>query len=52
MAGLGQLDGASVIVRLMRTFAVANEMGRGGVPVAVAAAFTNSSAASFPGMLL
>ncbi len=52
MAGRGQLDGASVIVRLMRTFAVANEMGRGGVSVAVLAAFANSSATSLRGMLL
>ncbi len=29
----------------MRAFAVANEMGRGGVSVAVVAAFTNSSVA-------
>ncbi len=33
-------------------FAVANEMDRGGVSVAVAAAFANSSAASLPGMPL
>ncbi len=36
----------------MRALAVANEMGRGGVSVAVAAAFANSTAASSPGMPL
>ncbi len=50
MAVRGQLDGRSVTVRRMRAFAVANEMGQGGVLVAVAAAFANSSAASLPGM--
>ncbi len=48
----GLLGEGSVTVRRMRAFAVANEMGRGGVSVAVAAAFTNSSAASLPGMPL
>ncbi len=48
----GLLDGGSVTVRRIRAFAVANEMGHGGVPVAVAAAFANSSAASLPGMPL
>ncbi len=38
------------MVRRMRAFAVANEMGRGGMSVAVAAAVANSSAASLPGM--
>ncbi len=42
----------TVTVCQMRAFAVANEMGRGGVLVAVAAAFANLSAASLPGMLL
>ncbi len=46
----GLLDGGSMTMRRMRAFAVANEMGRGGV--AVAAAFANSSAASLPGMPL
>ncbi len=41
-----------VTVRRIRAFAVANEMGRGGVSVAVAASFANSSAASLPGMPL
>ncbi len=50
MAVRGLLDGGSVTVRRMRTFAVANEMGRGGV--SVAAAFANLSAASLPGMPL
>ncbi len=35
MAVRGLLDGGSVTVRRMRAFAVANEMGRGGVSVAV-----------------
>ncbi len=48
----GLLDGGSVTVRRMRAFAVANELGRGGVSVAVAAAFANSSAAWLPGMPL
>ncbi len=39
-------------VRRMRAFVVANEMGRGGVSVAVAAAFANSSVVSLPGMPL
>ncbi len=42
----------SVTLRRMRAFAVANAMGRGGVSVAVAAAFANSSVASLPGMPL
>ncbi len=45
----GLLDGGSVMVRWMR---VANEMGCGGVSVAVAAFVANSSAASLPGMPL
>ncbi len=48
MAVRGLLDGGSVAVRRMKAFAVANEMGRGGVSVAVAAAFANSSAAPLP----
>ncbi len=48
MAVRGLLDGGSVTTRQMRAFAVAIEMGRGGVSVAVAAAFANSSAASLP----
>ncbi len=48
----GLLDWGLVTVRRMRAFAVANEMGRGGVSVAVAAAFGNSSAALLPGMPL
>ncbi len=50
MAVRGLLDGGSVTVRRMRLFAVACEMGRGGVSVAVAAPFANSTAASLPGM--
>ncbi len=50
MAVRGLLDGGSVTVCRMRAFPVA--MGRGGVSVAVAAAFANSSAASLPGMPL
>ncbi len=46
------LDGGSVTVRRMRVFAMANEMGRGGVSVVVAAAFTNASAASLLYMAL
>ncbi len=49
MAIRGLLGGGSVTMRRMRAFAVANEMGRGGVSVAVAAAFANSSADSLPG---
>ncbi len=41
-----------MIVRRMRAFAVANKVGRDGLSVAVAAAFTNSSAAPLPGMPL
>ncbi len=52
MAVRGLLDRGSVTVRRMRPFAVANEIGRGGVSVAVVAAFSNSSAASLPGMPL
>ncbi len=48
----GLLDGGLVTVRRMRAFAVANEVGRGGVSVALAAVFANSSAASLPGMPL
>ncbi len=48
----GLLDGGSVTVRRMRAFVVVNEMGQGGVSVAVAAGFANSSAASLPGMPL
>ncbi len=48
----GLLDGGSVTVRQVRAFAVANEMGRGGVSVALAAAFANSPEASLPGMPL
>ncbi len=46
------LDGGSVMVRRMRAFAVASEMGRGGVSVKVAPAFANSSAALLSGMSL
>ncbi len=52
MDGRGWVDGGSVMVRSMRAFAVANQMGRGGVSVTVAATFANSSAASLPGMPL
>ncbi len=52
MAVRGLLDGGSVTVRRMRAFAVVNEVGWGGVSVAVTAAFANSSAASLPGMPL
>ncbi len=52
MAVRGLLGEGSKTVRRMRAFAVANEMGRGGVSVAVAAAFANSSAASLSGMPL
>ncbi len=52
MAVRGLLDGGMVTVRRMRPFAVANEIDRGGLSVAVAAAFDNSSAASLPGMPL
>ncbi len=48
----GPVGRGSVTVRRMRAFAVANEMGRGGGSVVVAAAFANSSAASLPGMPL
>ncbi len=47
MAVRGLLDEGSVTVCRMRPFAVANEMGRGGVSVAVAAAFANSSAVTW-----
>ncbi len=52
MAVRGLLGEGSVTVRRMNTFAVANEMGRGGVSVVVAAAFAKPSAASLPGMPL
>ncbi len=52
MAVRGLLGEGSVLVRRMRAFAVANEMGRGGVSVAVAAVFASSSAASWPDMPL
>ncbi len=39
-------------VRRMSIFGVVNEMGRGRLSVAVAAAFANSSVASLPGMPL
>ncbi len=45
--GLGISDGSPD-----EGFAVASEMSRGAVSVAVAAAFTNSSAALLPGMPL
>ncbi len=48
----GLLDGGSMTVRRMSAFAEVNEMGRGGVSVAVAPAFANSSAASLPGIPL
>ncbi len=48
----GLLDRGSVTARRMSAFAEANGMGRGGVPVAVAAAFAYSSAASLSGMPL
>ncbi len=41
MAVLGLLGRASVMVRRMRTFAVASEMGRGGVSATLAAAFVS-----------
>ncbi len=49
MAVRGLLDKGSVMVRRMNAFAVASEMGRGVLSVAVAAAFANSPAASLPG---
>ncbi len=52
MAVRGLLGGGSVTVLRVRAFAVKNEMGRDGVSMAVAAALTNSSAASLPGMPL
>ncbi len=52
MAVRGLLGEGSVTVRQIRAFAVANEVGRGGVSVVVAAAFANLSAASLPGMPL
>ncbi len=52
LAVRGLLYGGSVTVHRMRAFVVANEMGREGVSVAVAAAFANSPAASLPGMSL
>ncbi len=52
MAALGLLGEGSVMVRRMRAFAVASEMGRGGVSVAVAATFADSSAVSLPALHL
>ncbi len=52
MAVQGLLDGGSVMVRRMRAFVVASKMGRDDVSVVVAAAFTNFSAASWPGIPL
>ncbi len=52
MAVRGLLDEGLVMVRRMRAFAVASDIGRGGVSVAVEAAFANSSAVSLPGMPL
>ncbi len=52
MAVRGLWGEGSVTARRMRAFAVANEMGRGRVSVAVAAAFANSSAALLPRMPL
>ncbi len=52
MAVRGLLGEGLVLVRRMWAFAVANEMGRGGVSVASAAASANSPAASLPGMPL
>ncbi len=52
MAVRDLLDGGSLMVRPMRAFAVASEVGRGGVSVAVAAAFANLSVVSLPGMTL
>ncbi len=46
----GLLDGGSVMVRQMRAFVEASEMGRGGV--SVAAAFANLSEDSLPGIPL
>ncbi len=40
------------MVRRIRAYAFANEMGRGGVLMVAAAAFANSSAASLLGMPL
>ncbi len=50
LAVRGLLGRELVILRRMRAFTVANDMGRGGVSVAAAAAYANSSAASLPGM--
>ncbi len=52
MAVQGLLDGGSATERRMMVIAVANQVGRGGVAVVVAASFANSSAASLPGMPL
>ncbi len=41
MAIRGLLDGGSVMVHRIRAFAVANEVGRGDVSVAVAATFVS-----------
>ncbi len=48
MAVQAFLDGGSVMVSRMRAVALASVLGRGGVPVAVAAVFANSSPASLP----
>ncbi len=48
MAVRGLLDGGSVMVRRMRAFVVASEMGHGGVSILVPAAFTNPSVALLP----
>ncbi len=48
----GLLGEGSVMVRRLRAAAVANEMGRGGVSVVVAAVFASSSTALLPGMSL
>ncbi len=46
MAVWGLLGGELVMVRRVRAFAVANEMGRGSVPAVVAAAFVSSLTAT------
>ncbi len=48
----GPVGKGSAVVRRTRAFAVASEMSRGGVSMAVAAAFANSSATSLSGMPL
>ncbi len=52
MAVQGLLDGGSATERWMMVFAVANQVGWGGVAVVVATAFANSSAVSLHGMPL